>query len=325
MAKLPIYPSDDAYIAEYYGNGNFGKDENLYTGNFMQAHDVYRSLLKFDLSAIPIGSTITSATLKLYVIKKDNAALPNQMIAAYQNINDFSETTVTWNNAPRVDQTVAYPGILPDTIPDAGHYIDIDVLDLVKSWFDKSKANYGITVVARYEDTINSIIRYKSKEYSDNNKKPVLEINYNQFTVGKLYQAAVGNDLTLSTTDAVIAALVSPAISDIASGQKVKIDYAFDLAFTAGISAANSSITATVSLYKEETGGTPIASKKFQMDFPVITLSNLTPSLPVSGTFSTVTASDGQPYYLRVVLSSTSASITVPKANNVVLQVLTVQ
>lgn len=327
MALKQISPSADAYISEYYNSRNFGTDANLYSGNFMQANDVYRSLLKFDLTQIPAGSTITSASLKLYVSRKDknDTILPLQKITAYANKTDFSESTVTWNNAPEVDQTIPYPQ--PVTDADLNKYVSIDITGLVKSWFAGSKPNYGVTVIGNYESTIDSIIGYKSKEYSDNTQKPVLEITYNQFTVGKLYEG-LKDTVSLSTADVVIAQIVAPIITEIALGQKVKIDYAFDLAFNAAVSAATtkSTIAGTIGLYKEETGGVAITTETFQIDFDTLTATGgLTQLLPISGIFSTITDSDGQPYYLRVKLDTLSSNITVPKANNVVLQVLTVQ
>ncbi|MGD8238697.1 MAG: DNRLRE domain-containing protein, partial [Armatimonadota bacterium] len=68
-----------------------------------------RSYLKFGLSAIPDGATVTQATLHVYLNFETWAA--DRDIGAYSAGDGWSETTITWNTAP------ATTGGPHDTIP----------------------------------------------------------------------------------------------------------------------------------------------------------------------------------------------------------------
>lgn len=52
MPIVLLSPTDDAYISELNPNTNFGLSSFLFTGRFVQPNDVFRSLLKFDLSGV---------------------------------------------------------------------------------------------------------------------------------------------------------------------------------------------------------------------------------------------------------------------------------
>jgi hypothetical protein len=56
-----------------------------------------RSYLKFDLSSIPSGATVTQATLYLYLNSESWA--PDRDIGVYTAGDGWSETTITWNKA----------------------------------------------------------------------------------------------------------------------------------------------------------------------------------------------------------------------------------
>ena len=58
-----------------------------------------RSFVKFDLSTIPLGSTISSATMSLYM--KD-APSESRTLEAQRASASWVETTITWNNQPGV-------------------------------------------------------------------------------------------------------------------------------------------------------------------------------------------------------------------------------
>ncbi|MGD1041813.1 MAG: DNRLRE domain-containing protein [Sedimentisphaerales bacterium] len=90
---LQLWPTNDAYVnnAEPTAVHNSG---TLYVG---YNPEITRSYLKFDLSAIPAGQSIVSAVLRLDTI----SLIDSPVIGAYYLDNDsWSESTLTWNNAP---------------------------------------------------------------------------------------------------------------------------------------------------------------------------------------------------------------------------------
>lgn len=92
---LTLYPTDDAYVdsaeSDTVHNGN-GVNVGYYSGG------IRRSYLMFNLFDIPEGQFIMSAVLRLDTSYFSPTA---PVVGAYYLENDgWSESTLTWNNAP---------------------------------------------------------------------------------------------------------------------------------------------------------------------------------------------------------------------------------
>jgi hypothetical protein len=177
MPFVQVNPTDDAYISQFYGNTNFGTSMDLFTGKFLQANDAYRSLLKFNLTGvIPPGNIILGATLNLFVYRKDkpDAQLSPQTVSVFTNASNFSQSTVTWNNAPALSAT---PYSINVTDANVNNYINIDITNIVVDWFYNVIPNNGITLVG-IENIINTIIGYRANEWTIAGQRPLLNIQY---------------------------------------------------------------------------------------------------------------------------------------------------
>ncbi|WP_411680361.1 DNRLRE domain-containing protein [Clostridium thailandense] len=177
MSFVQVKPTDDAYISMLNGNSNFGSSSVLFTGRFVQPNDIYRSLLKFDLTnAIPPGSDVLSAYLKLFVYRKNSPdlVLSPQTVTVFTNASSFSQNTVTWNNAPAINPTIYSINV---TDADVNNFISIDITDLVVGWLNESITNNGITLTG-IENIINTIIGYLSEEWMAPTQRPFLNIEY---------------------------------------------------------------------------------------------------------------------------------------------------
>lgn len=97
MASVTLNPSGDTRIQKSNPSSNYGGDSYLQVGEYNALTDyVVRSLLKFDLSSIPAGSTIISATLRIY----DSAAnYSDNTRTMYVNRSKraWTENGATWN------------------------------------------------------------------------------------------------------------------------------------------------------------------------------------------------------------------------------------
>ncbi|MBV7272819.1 DNRLRE domain-containing protein, partial [Clostridium sp. PL3] len=177
MSFVQVKPTDDAYISKLNANVNFGSADVLFTGRFVQPNDSYRSLLKFNLTnAIPPGSSILNAYLKLFVYRKDSPdlVLSPQTVNVFTNQTDFFQNTVTWNNAPLIDPTIYSVDV---TDADINNFISIDITNLVVDWINEVKPNNGITLVG-IENIIDTIIGYLSEEWMGPTQRPFLNIEY---------------------------------------------------------------------------------------------------------------------------------------------------
>lgn len=161
VREVVLGAAADAWIRE--GDAaNHGGDDTLHVGNFQNPEGGFdgrfRSLVRFDLSAVPAGATIETATLRLrhqdvsgsqvvpVILRRANAA--------------WDEHAVTWANQPGSDfmQLASVP-----VGPDAGP-IEWDVTNTVASWLG-GVANHGFLVRA-VEESANAIPRrFHSREH----------------------------------------------------------------------------------------------------------------------------------------------------------------
>lgn len=173
MPVASLLPSDDTLIASSYPAAAFGSYPFLYVGEYVAPGDIYRTLLKFDLSVISPGSDIVEALLKLYIFRKD---VPGpEAIAIYLNQSDFNQNTATYSNAPAVTPT----GITK-TVNDAdvNHFISIDITPLAQQWYANAAANNGITMIG--PENAYSIMGSYSTNFSNSDLYPFLEVTYQE-------------------------------------------------------------------------------------------------------------------------------------------------
>lgn len=90
---LEILPSDDAYVVKRYPNRNYGDNTSFLIDTSPQRD----GLLKFTVSGIN-GRTVTSAYLRLYAVGNSDKGGDFDPAG-----NNWSEGTVTWNNAPAAE------------------------------------------------------------------------------------------------------------------------------------------------------------------------------------------------------------------------------
>lgn len=211
MPFVKVSPIDDAYISQFFPNKNFGKLATLLTGKYLQLNDAYRSLLKFDLTDIvPPGNVILSATLKLFVYRKDKAdtQLSQQIVNVYTNESNFSQNTVTWNNAPQLTPT---PYLTNVTDENVNNFISIDITSIVISWFYNIIPNNGISLIGM-DNLVDTIIGYRSTKWTISGQRPFLNIQYD---ANKATVSSSSSDISVAT-HAIKAA--EPTISAQATG-----------------------------------------------------------------------------------------------------------
>ena len=128
FSTATIYPTDDSHVAENCPDtvANSGTDYNMYVGWEGSPYCAgatgwdTRAYLRFDISSIPSGATINSATLNakvqygpstgydLYI--KDNMLTDVKAVSG----DSWLENELTWNNAPAVGSTLDTTMVLSD-------------------------------------------------------------------------------------------------------------------------------------------------------------------------------------------------------------------
>jgi hypothetical protein len=165
-----LLPSDDTYIDGGSPTSINGAD-NKFEVRPDHAAD-RRGLLRFDLSSIPAGTTVTSATLYLY----EGGIKTGQTTYIYRVISDWNESTANWNTwsvpGGDFDSSTAYFAYLPEQ---NNCMLTIDITNLVQAWANGTYNNYGLLL---YSTGPNHIISYTSKEDADSTRWPKLDIVY---------------------------------------------------------------------------------------------------------------------------------------------------
>ena len=134
---LSLAPDADTYI-ELGDQDNFlanhGADETLELSRFSIFSD-FAILIRFDLSAIPQGAIINSASLRLFEGSSPYSP-PNDMFDISLVTDMWSEATVSGASAPSFGLTI-------DSVPASPNPI-FDVTSAVDAWVNDGVSNYGL-------------------------------------------------------------------------------------------------------------------------------------------------------------------------------------
>lgn len=174
----------DAHIFELTPNTASGSwpdfSASQWTYNSVPGED--RGLIKFDLSAIPVGATVTSATLSLYA--NINSVGGYLGMPTYGNNNasylkfvtsSWGENTVTWNNQPTT--TTSGQVLLPQATSTVMDYTNIDVTSFAQSWVNAPTQNNGMMLDMIGTNFYNSMI-FCSSDNPIASKRPKLVVCY---------------------------------------------------------------------------------------------------------------------------------------------------
>lgn len=176
MAQVTLNPSIDAHMTNG-SQADINQDLGAWdVGEFNGAsNDIRRGLMKFDLSSIPSGSTITAVTLRLYDIGL-NLATNTRTMRCYRCLRNWGETTVTWN---KYDGTNAWGTAGADNTTsdreagDIGNismpgtevagYVDITITaSAIQDWLTGAVTNYGFVV--RMDTETDDLHRFNGSE-----------------------------------------------------------------------------------------------------------------------------------------------------------------
>jgi hypothetical protein len=194
----PAYAEDNVL-----GNGSYsllnygGSTYNFAVGSFASYGVIARALIKWDLSSIPQGSTITSAEMSLYC--HQNYAGGAITINAHRMLRDWIEGTldsqdrllenpaascwIEYGNGEAWDQAgAAGPGdraaaVLASTTNSGTGWYTLNITAAVQNWVDGSWANDGLILISPNENT-DSLKYFAPSEYQDENLRVVLVITY---------------------------------------------------------------------------------------------------------------------------------------------------
>jgi len=166
-----LYPTHDSWVEAEFPNDNHGSDTTLKVRSDARTRRTY---LKFDLSSIPNGKTITSVKLYLYCTYMD--ANPFVQIYVHETGDDWLESSITWNNAPAVGSLITNI-----SVGGTGQYYSWDITPYGQTQYSGDEM---LSVVAKLllddptQDNPNLARYFASKENTGTTKDPYLEVCY---------------------------------------------------------------------------------------------------------------------------------------------------
>ena len=166
MPEIDIVPTHDSYVFEASVGQNFGSSTEMKFARW-NGGDEY-GFMKWDLSSIPVGSTIDTAVIYLYVFTA-NSQFTNHN--CFLCDTDWDESTITWNNQP--GQT---GGSLWEWSGASVGWKNSGALGATfANWFTGAVNNYGIKIYDTGADAAGHVHVNSSENAS---LKPYAKINY---------------------------------------------------------------------------------------------------------------------------------------------------
>jgi hypothetical protein len=181
LVALPLHETHAQTDLVLQPDGATGKDSAITTtnpdSNYGSSSEFIQNwagtdhgVIEFDLSAIPPGVTINSATLE--VMENTNCSFNENAIEANLNLAAWDEATVTWNNAP------GYGPSLGTNSGETGgcDWLVFDVTGPVQDWVDGTSTNYGFRLTGPGAGDVIKFVN--ASEWGTAADRPILRINY---------------------------------------------------------------------------------------------------------------------------------------------------
>ncbi|HJW30343.1 MAG TPA: DNRLRE domain-containing protein, partial [Saprospiraceae bacterium] len=179
MTFQPGSEGKDAKLYDLEPEANFGDDEDLISAawTFGGNPGILRSLVEFNISALPNNISVLNASLSLYY--NSTSSSPGQSgvnQALLQRITaPWTENTVSWGTQPST--TDLHQVTLPVSTSTDEDYENIDVTDLIRDQLSDPDNSHGWMLRQATEEVVRSM-KFASSDYSNAAKHPKLEICY---------------------------------------------------------------------------------------------------------------------------------------------------
>jgi hypothetical protein len=137
----------DSYVARGSATTNFGTvveirvNPHTASGNPTNNHLI--SFIRFDLSTIPSGATVTAATLSLRRLTGPTSTYDVQRVTTGTGTVPWTEGGITWNNRPQTVTGTATSAAVGSSGAANVAFTGTDLRDDVAAWVANSSVNYG--------------------------------------------------------------------------------------------------------------------------------------------------------------------------------------
>jgi hypothetical protein len=166
--QISIIAVADSYVDISHPDVNYGDSIFLYTHKWDNTADnigpTAYTWLKFDFSEIPSQATINSIILRMHTAMWGTRSI-NSVGVFICNDNSWTESDITWNNAPAISSITSLQTI---NVGDPDITYDFDITDYLKG-------KTGVSLVLQTVDTAKQPAVFNSKDLDNG---PTLVVDY---------------------------------------------------------------------------------------------------------------------------------------------------
>jgi Bacterial Ig domain/Immunoglobulin domain len=195
-ATVTLNPVADAYIRQFDPDrtlGDYGSEPSLVSGALgsRAQFEVRRTLLRFDLSAIPAGAVVSSVTLQITTVMIPLSPV-NSTFDIRRVLQSWSEGGVSWNSRSGAGTPWQVPGATGsgDSVSTPSSFIAVGSANFanytfpstaglvadVQAWVNDASLNFGWLLISENEVAPETARRFGSRE--NDTHPPVLTISY---------------------------------------------------------------------------------------------------------------------------------------------------
>lgn len=172
----------DTYLDSWNPDKAHGAEDKMYSAHPDQMFPV----LRWDLSGLPTGARVVTATLGVYQYGGSQSYAIPDTLGAHRLLKAWDENSATWN---KTSSSVSWekPGALGASdrestavgsvsLSQTTGWAEINVTSLVQAWMETPSKNYGLLL--RSTSDRNSQFYWRTSEYGTVAQRPWLEVSY---------------------------------------------------------------------------------------------------------------------------------------------------
>ena len=171
---VDLAPTADTFLYEGLPGTNYGTDVQLWTDPWSSGN-ARRSLMRFDLSGIPLGTSVTTA--ELHLLEADTQGT-TRTVAAHRVTQNWAEGTATWTNAAANYDAAATDAISVDWAGGVFTWDVWNVLSDVQDVVNGVETDYGWLLKDTAEGTAQFRWQFHSRDVATSGNRPYLRVTY---------------------------------------------------------------------------------------------------------------------------------------------------
>ena len=172
IAAAQAPPSADTFVSSARPNFNYG------VSPILVVQPGTTSFIQFDLSALPLGSEVNKATLRLYV----DAFVKPGSFDVYPVNGAWAESTLTYNTPPpQLGNSATSGNPIAISSTSLNKFVLVDITPLVQGWVSGTTVNHGLALALT---SATGTFSFDAKESLLTGNGPELDIVVNAATQG---------------------------------------------------------------------------------------------------------------------------------------------